>query len=173
MARKPIRIACAYVVDTSYICELLEVPGHHSPQGNKEVRQRFETAVNDKDHFLLIPLPCILETGNRIGHIGDGIKRRDRAEKLLRFVEEGTRESGTWVITPPQTGPDLLQLCTSFHKKYQMSEIGLTDAFVVETALRKKEERRKHPAYKVHIWTTDEKLKRHEPDKEDDAFTKP
>lgn len=73
------------LLDTSILCEVLEVPNRFQSQAaiEKELRRKIEA-----EETLLLPMISILETGNHIGQNGDGRQRRETAERFVRFVGE-------------------------------------------------------------------------------------
>jgi hypothetical protein len=84
-------------VDTSILCALLRVPGKDA--GHEDVRAEFRTRHAAGDLFIL-PLTAVIETGNHIEQIEDGLghHRRRCAEGLcaiLRLVADGT---APWVL---------------------------------------------------------------------------
>jgi hypothetical protein len=71
------------IVDTTIICELLEVPGKSDPQIDmaQELRSKIE-----QEEALFLPLAAILETGNHIGQLPGGAQRRACAKGLMTLV---------------------------------------------------------------------------------------
>lgn len=77
-------------VDTSILCNLLEVPGKCQDRDTVigELRRKREA----RDCDLLLPVTAVIETGNHIAQLTDGRQRRMSAEKfaaVLRMVVEG------------------------------------------------------------------------------------
>lgn len=68
-------------IDTSVLCELLDVPG--KSRGDGVVREEFYERVADGERFVL-PMTTVIETGNHIAQAsGD---RRAAAQRLADFV---------------------------------------------------------------------------------------
>lgn len=77
-------------VDTSILCNLLEVPG--KCQDRKEVVEELQRKERARDCDLLLPMTAVIETGNHIAQLPDGRQRRTCAEKftaVMRMVVEG------------------------------------------------------------------------------------
>ncbi|WP_445400889.1 hypothetical protein ACSMX9_07120 [Streptomyces sp. LE64] len=77
-------------VDTSILCNLLEVPG--KCQDRDEVREQLRRKRAARDCDLLLPVTAVIETGNHIAQLSDGYLRRTSAEKfaeVLRMVVAG------------------------------------------------------------------------------------
>lgn len=76
-------------VDTSVLCDLLDVPGKN--QQRDVVREELKELVAAGGQ-LVLPIAAIIETGNHIVNVGDGGARRACAERfvaLLRATAEG------------------------------------------------------------------------------------
>jgi hypothetical protein len=92
--------------------------------------------------------------------------RRKLANKLLETVRISLLENDPWTITPTGSPEEILpSLLARFAPLAAKQGIGLVDAFTLHEALRLKEKLKKHKA-RIHIWTNDRALKRHEPDAE-------
>ena len=77
-------------VDTSILCNLLEVPGKCQDRG--KVIDDLLRKQKARDCDLLLPVTAVIETGNHIAQLTDGRCRRNCAEKfagVLRMVVEG------------------------------------------------------------------------------------
>lgn len=77
-------------VDTSVLCNLLEIPG--KCQDVEQVRADLVRKMAARDCDLLLPVTAVIETGNHIAQLSDGRARRTYAEKfaaLLRLVVAG------------------------------------------------------------------------------------
>lgn len=70
-----------WLVDTSVLCELIEVPG--KSRGDGVVRAEFETLAAGGDRFI-IPVTTVIETGNHVEQAGGD--RRAAAERLANVV---------------------------------------------------------------------------------------
>ncbi|MFD3413750.1 hypothetical protein [Streptomyces cyaneofuscatus] len=76
-------------VDTSILCNLLEVPG--KSQHRKQVIDELKSKRERRDTDLLLPVTAIIETGNHLAQVSDGRARRSCAERLSGVLTNGTR----------------------------------------------------------------------------------
>ncbi len=158
----------AYVVDTGYLYDLFNVERSANDRSVEEVRRRFEVAVDQKSR-IFVPLPCIFEVGDHIGHIQDRSYAKLLANSLCDTVKKSMEESNPWIIKPSKEIEKVLpKLCSAFSGEFVDQGIGMTDAFVIKEAKYLKRKYADH--YLVHIWTKDRPLKSHEPDTEPNPF---
>ena len=158
-----------YVVDTSYLWELVKCGRETESPASKKVRALFkrELAAHAR---LYVPLPCLFELGNHISMVKHAARRKDLADWLFNRVAESLVESVPWIITP--TGdpkailPELLQ---AFRGQGGKKWFGMVDLFAASAASRLKKDYSDRKA-KVHIWTNDRALKGQEPDHEANPF---
>ena len=83
------------IVDTSVLCELLEVPGLCSRP--KEVQEEFRQRLRSKER-LVLPVTAVIETGNHIAQVKSGDKRSAVA-RFASLLEETLRGEGPFVLT--------------------------------------------------------------------------
>ncbi len=96
------------LVDTSVLCELLEVPG--KSQQASAVQADFQLRVGRGEQFLL-PATTIIETGNHIAQVKTG-DRRAAAERYVNFVRKAVASEPPWTVTEVTWDEDMLQrLC--------------------------------------------------------------
>ncbi|MFX0202304.1 MAG: hypothetical protein ACFFCW_39840 [Candidatus Hodarchaeota archaeon] len=157
-----------YVMDTGYLLELFDVPGCSVPNAVKEVRRRYEQAIENNCR-IYVPVPCIFEVGNHIAGVSDGRTRTELAKRLRGAVVSSVDEGIPWNMTPAPGFDFLPDLCAVFEEEYSAQCIGLTDICTIEEAMRLKQ-KYSGLGYRVHIWTTDDKVKAREPDTEEHAF---
>ncbi|MFF4990475.1 hypothetical protein ACFY19_25065 [Streptosporangium saharense] len=69
-------------VDTSVLCNILDVPGKNQDRASVMRQLREEKRECD----LILPVTTVIETGNHIAQLSDGRVRRDRADKLHRLL---------------------------------------------------------------------------------------
>jgi len=156
------------VIDTSYLLELFQVPGHSSLKTTPRIRSQFERAIR-AGWRLFVPLPVVFELANHIAGVRDGGRRKALAAALNEAVESSAKTASPWIIIPADHPlNELVALCDVFASTYAREAIGLTDACILEEAKRL---RKKYPpsTHKVHIWTLDASLKAREPDEENPA----
>lgn len=157
------------VVDTSYLLELLAVPGCSNGRCSQAVRDLFKTAFKDGDR-IFVPLPCIFEVGNHIVDVRDGGARRRIAEVFVKTVTSSVKDNNPWIITPAQSLELLPAICQDFLSNHAHDGVGLSDCCIVHEADRLKRKYHDKDNYCVHIWTKDTRLKAREPDTEENAF---
>lgn len=157
-----------FILDTSYLLELLSVPGSSNGASIREIKKRYEEAINNESR-IYVPLPCIFELANHIADINDGNLRQEFGKKFSEIIRSCVKENTPWIITPPCDMEILPQLCEVFANRYVLQGIGLTDANIVQESQRLKAIYRSFK-YKVHIWTKHANLKACEPDHEINPF---
>jgi hypothetical protein len=96
-------------VDTSVLCELLEVPGKSSPQRAAALKEEADRRHRDGERFV-IPITTVIETGNHIAQ-ADG-NRFEVAGRLVRLLELAVAGQSPWRVLQTRLGPEfLLALC--------------------------------------------------------------
>jgi len=139
------------IIDTSILCELLNVPklNEHFAKVDKEFRQKVGTGET-----LLLPPATILETGNHIGQVSDGRLRRGAAERFLKTVTAAVL--GTEAFTPTRffNGSDLVRWLPEFpnwvKQKSGVGDLTIKQEFDRLCALNR--------LRRVYIWSTDRHL---------------
>lgn len=80
-------------VDTSVLCNLVDVPGRN--QQRDEVMAEFRRLITEGTRFV-IPVTAVVETGNHISQAaGD---RRAAAATLVRFLEQAAASESPWQL---------------------------------------------------------------------------
>lgn len=96
------------LIDTSVLCELLEVPG--KSRHASSVQAEFVARVRAGEQFLL-PAATIIETGNHIAQIKQG-DRRAAAERYVAFLTKAAASEPPWTVTEVLWDETLLlQIC--------------------------------------------------------------
>ncbi len=96
-------------VDTSVLCELLEVPGKSSPERAAALKQEADRRYRDGERFV-IPITTVIETGNHIAQ-ADG-NRFEVAGRLVRLLQLAVAEQSPWRVLQTTLGPEFLSsLC--------------------------------------------------------------
>ena len=158
-----------YVIDTSYLCELFAVP-HYSTEGAiSEVRKRFAVAV-EAGTRLYVSLPAIFELAGHIADVSDGGLRRKLSEKLRDAVVSSISEGHPWNLLPPIDRNAVERLINGFVDHSREEGMSLVDTTLIDEAKRLRQTTYRGQAWRVHIWTKDQRLKAREPDGEPDAF---
>ena len=154
-----------YVLDTSYLDELLRCDGYTNPEASERVRGLFHSALKRKSRFF-VPLPCLFELGNHIAQVKHDDRRQELVHSLLDAVHKSLDSQRPWHITPAESPERMLPaLMQRFETLACKKQIGLVDTFVLSEAERLKTMHAKANV-KVHIWSNDRPLKGQEPDKE-------
>ena len=158
-----------YIIDTSYLLELYQVPGKSDAGSSREVKKRFITAISDQAR-MLIPLGVLFELCNHIAGVANGDQRAKLSWRVAQDVEEScTNPHFPWRLTPADSLERLRVHIDRYAKAFAPMQIGLTDTQVTAVA---DDSKSKHSGldYNVHIWTRDAALKAFEPDTEPDPF---
>ena len=146
------------MVDTSVLCELLQVPGKSSPVRSTEVRAEVERRLGEGER-LLIPITTVIETGNHIAQAtGD---RFAAAGRLVRLLRVAISEESPWRVLQTRLGTEFLaSLCDGDSTGRSLEALAAArvgagdiailverDQFLAATAIRT-----------VQVWTFDEGL---------------
>ena len=158
-----------YVVDTSYLCELFAVPHYSTAEAISEVRKRFAVAV-EAGTRLYVSLPAIFELAGHIADVSDGRLRRKLSEKLRDTVVSSIRENFPWNLVPALEMNTVEKLINGFVDHSREEGMSLVDTTLIDEAKRLRQTTYRGQAWRVHIWTKDQRLKAREPDGEPDAF---
>jgi hypothetical protein len=141
-------------IDTSVLCELLQVPGKN--QQSSVIRDELELRVSLGERFV-IPITAVIETGNHIAHAsGDRYAAAQRLCDLIRNVIGG--DSSFLLHQFSWDGAFLDKLCSGDSTSQSLvqwaaaAEMGAgdiailveRDRFVARSAL---------PRHQVTIWT--------------------
>ena len=152
------------VLDTSYLCELYRVPGFHRREVSAQIEERIQMQAEGRFY---VPLGCLYELCDHIGDVADGRRRREIAVQVVSDVETSLADGLPWIILPAaDVKAELPQLLRAFSEDSLRLQMGLTDSTVVSVAQRLSKKYSASLDYRVHIWTTDERLKAYEPDSE-------
>lgn len=83
-------------VDTSILCNLLEVSGKCQDRERvvRELREKREA----RDCHLLLPVTAVIETGNHIAQLANGHYRRKCAEQFARILGMVVEGKAPWVL---------------------------------------------------------------------------
>jgi hypothetical protein len=164
------------VLDTSYLLELLKVPGFWNQDDHNEIHSRILRATQTGVTLLVAP-GVVFEVADHIADVRHERDRKELAEKWKGLVTAGLESSSSHLFTVFQSfendGLDnyVTEWCeivaNSRSQDKDKGDIGLTDwGTVVVAKLQKK----RISTAQVQIWTKDRRLKRHEPDHEPNPF---
>ncbi|MFH9264261.1 hypothetical protein ACH4KN_08360 [Streptomyces sp. NPDC017546] len=83
-------------VDTSILCNLLDVPG--KCQDRKQVIAELKSKRERRETDLLLPVTAIIETGNHIAQVSNGRARRSCAERLSGVLTTVIEGKAPWAL---------------------------------------------------------------------------
>ncbi|WP_245967025.1 PIN domain-containing protein [Sphaerisporangium album] len=144
-------------VDTSVLCNLLNVPGKN--QDRDAVRRELQQKRAASD--LILPVTTVIETGNHIAQLNNGYERRDRATQLHKLLELVIDGKAPWVLHTVEWGEGFLRRLLAGAgtgvplTDHAMSGLGLGDLCI----LAERDLYRQRVAnVDVLIWTLDNQL---------------
>ncbi|MFG1750566.1 hypothetical protein [Streptosporangium sandarakinum] len=147
-------------VDTSVLCNILDIPGKNQSRENV-VRQWRE---EKRDCDLILPVTAVIETGNHIAQLPDGRIRRDRAEKLQQLLELVITGQAPWVLHTVEWGEGFLRRLLAGagtgipFSDHVMAKLGLGDLCILT---ERELYRSRVTGVEVGIWTLDGQLHSH------------
>lgn len=144
------RVVC--LVDTSIFCELLEVP--HMCSDAPDVVADFERKVQRRE-TLLLPMTTILETGNHVGQVSNGSKRREAALRFVRRVGEAIDGASPFSPTRSLEAEALREMLSEFSEWARTTGSGLGDLSIKREW---EQECALHPRARVYVWSKDRHL---------------
>lgn len=145
-------------IDTSVLCELLQVPGKSSPERSSRLKEEMDRRFQEGERFVL-PVTTVIETGNHIAQCeGDRFRVATRLALLLRMAIEG---ESPWLVlqtiydsaflaalnSGDSTGRDLATLAAMKVGAGDVALLVERDAFVAGSAVGD-----------ARVWTLDENL---------------
>jgi hypothetical protein len=143
-------------IDTSVLCELLEVPGMCSQ--HEDIRSEFELRGDGGERFV-IPITAVIETGNHIAQAaGD---RRAAAERFVRFLAAaGSSEAPFTVHRLGWDEEFLTELCAGNATGQPFIDLANAKMGAGDVAILVERDRfRRDSAYtQVQVWTLDQAL---------------
>lgn len=140
-------------IDTSIMCNLLEVPGKCSDK--EQVKQEWKEVLN-REETLIMPLATIIETGNHIAHITDGRVRRTITMKFKEFLEKTAESKAPWTLYGNALDEAEIKYLAENVEQYTVAKIGIGDMTIVYAYQKYLEEQ---PAVgTIMIWSKDEHL---------------
>lgn len=136
------------LIDTSVFCNIVDVPGRN--QQRAEVLGKLRNFVGNRTS-LLLPLVVIVETGNHIGHLADGGRRRQSAERFIKQVEAALDGHAPWKPTPFVEADQLRAWLSEFPDQVSRGT-GLGDLSIIKEWER---QRQLNPRRRIFIWSYD------------------
>lgn len=138
------------IVDTTVLCELLQVPEKSDAQTHGVLTEEFDRRSKE-GHRFLVPLTAIVEAGNHIAHGKDGSRRRAAAKRFVKFVRMAMTEDLPFTPTPAPSLEDIDAWLDGFADD-AARELSLGDRSIIAEWDRQREI---HPHGRVYIWSLD------------------
>ncbi len=148
-------------VDTSVLCELLQVPGKSSPARAVEVQAEADRRYGAGERFV-IPITAVIETGNHIAQ-ADG-NRYQVAERLVALLQLALSEASPWRVLQTRLGPDFLSsLCAGDSTGQSLQALAAAKVGAGDVAILVERDQlvAGSAATSVQVWTFDEGLAAH------------
>lgn len=140
-----------WIVDTSVLLEILDVPGFC--QDREAIVGEYERRLRNNDRFQL-PMGVAIETGNHIGDVKDGRIRRDRAVQFDRLLRSTLERGRAWQLLGMPAPHEFADWCSQFPDEV-MRGFSLVDAMLIRTW---EATRRRGNMFRVAIWTKERRL---------------
>lgn len=142
------------IVDTSVLCELLPVPGLDAD--HEAFTEEFARRARNGERFIL-PFAAILETGNHVGHVPDGTRRRDTAQKFCHFVRNALDGKTPFETSAPPSKEDVGHWLDEFVEWATQTDPKGKGRGLGDLAIRKlwEEQCKLNPQGRVYIWSGD------------------
>lgn len=142
------------IVDTSILCEILQVP--NMSDEHLEHLEALKEKVAEGER-LLVPMPAVFETGNHIGQNGSGRQRRDAAKRFVSLIKAAIAGEAPFTPTPFPDVEEMRDWLSQFPTWTQRSDhrgkgSGLADLSI---QLEWQRQRRLNPMRRVYIWSKD------------------
>ena len=141
------------LIDTSILCELIEVPGKSNATVASKIKTTFGQLVGNGVRFIL-PLAAVIETGNHIAQNGDGSVRRSKGQALKSFVEKSLKQDSPF-LKPPFWNKEDLEAWMEDFPDSAMREIGLGDVSIKRDLAIAKARLQLPSALSIEIWSSD------------------
>lgn len=138
------------LIDSSVLCELLQVPKMCSRHA--EVKAEFESLYR-AGVTLTVPLAAVVETGNHVAQNGDGTQRRRTADRFATLVGRALRHELPLQLHGLET--ERLAALLSGYPDHAMRGVGLGDQTILDAWTEICD---KLPRCRVRIWSLDADL---------------
>jgi hypothetical protein len=97
--------ATVTMIDTSVLCEMLQVPGKSNPARGAEVSEELDRRSRAGERFV-VPITAVIETGNHIAHAAE--YRHEVAGRFVRFLRLAMSQTAPWLILETRLGAGFL-----------------------------------------------------------------
>lgn len=145
-------------IDTSVLCELLEVPGMCSK--HEDIRTEFELRADEEGERFVIPITAVIETGNHIAQSGGD--RRAAAERFVGFLAAAGSSEAPFTVHRLSWDDDFLtELCAGNATGQPFIDLASAKMGAGDVAILVERDRfKRDSAYTdVQVWTLDEALR--------------
>lgn len=139
-----------HFVDTTILCCLLRIPNFCDDE-YMEVEGELLTIIS-RSETLILPIACIIETGNHIAQINDGNTRREIARKFAQYLIDTADNRAPWSLISLEWTPDDLRKFAEIFPDQAMRQVGFGDVSIIDTY---EDYIRRTPGVSVRIWSTD------------------
>jgi hypothetical protein len=145
------------LIDTSILCELLNVPKISSR--HMECVGLLEQKI-EAGEILLLPMVTIFETGNHIGQNGDGAQRWRTARLFVKLVEDAIKGTSPFIATPFFEREALLRWLGDFPDWAKRIDRKAKGSGLGDLAIAKEFEHQcqLNPGRRVYVWSLDSHL---------------
>lgn len=143
------------LIDSTIFVEILAVPVKSSK--HKEILRHLEQRVRAGES-LFLPMATILETGNHIGQNGDGVARRDCAQRFVQYVSDALDYKSPLLPVSFLAAADLRAWLTDF-PNHAARGSGLGDLSIIHDWKHLCQQNR---GRRVYIWSLDRHLAAHD-----------
>jgi len=146
------------MVDTSVLCEILQVPGKSDPARGNDVLAEADRRWRGGERFV-IPITAVIETGNHIAQSsGD---RYTVAGRLVRLLQVAISEQSHWRVLQTRLGADfLMALCAGDSTGQSLEALAAAKVGAGDIAIlvERDQFRATTAVGDVGVWTFDEGL---------------
>jgi hypothetical protein len=142
------------IVDTSVLCELLEVP--RMSDGHREHIEALLKKIDSRES-LMVPMPVVFETGNHIGQNGSGDQRRSAAIRFADFVREAITGNAPFTPTPFPDPDGVRKWLEEFPDWGARRDDKGKGSGLCDLAIKREWDRQRllNPMRRVYIWSKD------------------
>ncbi len=146
-----------HIVDTSILLVVLNVQEHYTEEQRVETTTRLKQFYENGDD-LLLPIGCIIETGNRIADSKNG-KRHPTIKRFLNLIKSAIDRSRN--IEDRSKGPFCVMQCNTDELSAMIADFeslalvgtGMADTMCIHYF---NEQRVSFPDHRVTIWSYDQ-----------------
>lgn len=146
-------------MDTSVLCDLLDVPGknQHRQEVHDELRELVAAGIQ-----LVLPIAAVIETGNHIVQIGEGSARRACAERFVKLLRATAGGDLPWVLHAVAWNDVMLNtLCDGTPRTgpfIELAAAGMLGTGDLSILVESEMYGRRTAGIKVDVWTYDQRL---------------